>query len=109
VVRKDVALSKSKKPKLWDIVQIDWLDSMHTTGWVKWHDNDWSHEANSLKHKTVGYVASMTDEYISVMQSFQDLWEDGHPKVFDALMTIPRKAITKITVLARKNKTPAKD
>lgn len=92
-----------KKPKLFDIVQIDWLDSMHVGGWQRWEDVDWKRNANTLNHKTTGYIAHQTDDAVSVVQSFSDMWENGHPTNVDAVMTIPRTAITRITVLARKN------
>lgn len=93
-----------KKPKLWDIVQIDWLDSMHTTGWLHWKDHDWNHEVNTLVHKSCGYVAQITEQSISLVQSFNDQWKDGNPALVDAVMTIPRCSITAMTVLARKRK-----
>lgn len=97
-------MANKQKPRLWDIVQIDWLDSMHVGGWLKWENVDWHGTQNSLSHKSVGYVAYMDKASVHIVQSFQDLWEDGNPKCVDAVMQIPRCAITKITVLARKNK-----
>lgn len=88
--------------ELWDIVQIDWFDSMHTTGWVKWDHVDWANESNSLKHKSVGYLAHQNEESVSILQSLQNTWDEGHPKNIDAVMTIPRCAITRMRVLARK-------
>lgn len=91
---------RENTPRLWDIVQIDWLDSMHTSGWLKWEDITWGQQ-KCLQHKTVGYLAAQDKVSVTVIQSFQDHWQDGHPANIDAVMTIPRSAITTILILAR--------
>lgn len=93
-----------KNPRLWDIVQIDWLDSMHSSGWHCTTDVDWKGRSSILPHKSVGYLAYRDRQSVTLVQSITDTWEDGRPTNVDAIMTIPRCAVTGITVLARKQK-----
>lgn len=93
-----------KKPKLWDIVQIDWLDSMHVGGWQHFTDVIWHENAEHMKHSTVGFLAKQCKDSVTVVQSLTERWTDKHPMNIDALMCIPRCSITSITVLARKRK-----
>lgn len=86
-----------KIPKLekWKIIEMDWLDSCHLSGWTK---DDLTYEQKDLEHKTVGYFIKETKYSISVVQSRKaEVKEKGTS--IDALMEIPKVAITKIRIL----------
>lgn len=95
---------KPDKPKLWDIVQIDWLDSMHVAGWQHYQNVKWYKNAEHMKHSTVGFLSHQSKETVTVIQSLTDRWTNGNPTNVDAVMCIPRCSITSVTVLARKHK-----
>lgn len=81
------------------IVEIHWLDSTHDSGWKLSDDYSVEHQRKFLQHKTVGYILFDEKDFISVVQSRGvESNNDGTYSV-DANMTIPKKAIIKITEL----------
>lgn len=89
------------KIKRWTLVEIEWVDSCHTSGWTTVEGYDWKDHADSLHNKTTGYVAHRDKETIAVVQSHQDKWTHGHPRTMDAIMMIPLCAVKRMTVLKK--------
>lgn len=82
------------KLKKWQIIEIDWLDSVHDNGW-KFEDTAMERAQDKfLKHKTIGYFLKETKQFIAVVQSKSN---DGEDKSnVDAVMQIPKAVIKKI-------------
>ena len=78
--------------KGYDLVYIEWLDSRRLTEWE--YEADIRVEAESLEHKSVGFLVRETPASITVSGHFG---EDPHQ--FCGSMTIPRCAIRKIKTL----------
>jgi hypothetical protein len=85
---------KIPKIKKWQIIEIDWLDSCHLAGWTR-DEFDW--DLKDLEHKTVGYFIKETKYSIAVIQSRKAEVKEKGTSV-DALMEIPKVAVTKIRV-----------
>lgn len=85
--------SKSfKQLKKWQIIEISWIDSVHTNGWT--FEDSARLDDKFLRHKTIGYYFKETKLGLSVIQSKSD---DGEDKAnVDAIMTIPKVAVKKI-------------
>ena len=88
------------KRKKWDRIEILWVDSYRTNGWLPFNevliDEDYC-----LDHRTIGYYLGETKRQISVCQSSktaEELISEPETQI-DAVMTIPKKAITKLTDL----------
>ncbi|MHA1225155.1 MAG: hypothetical protein ACTSR2_00510 [Candidatus Hodarchaeales archaeon] len=89
-------MPKKIKINKWDIVEIEWLDSVVTNRPI-WCLNslvNWNMIENSSLHKTVGYLIRETDVFISVCQSRRETDDQ-----IGMLMTIPKKAIIKVRKL----------
>lgn len=89
--------------KKWDRIEILWLDSYRTHGWLALED---AHVENDscLDHRTIGYYLGETTRQISVCQSSKTAEEliDQPETQIDAVMNIPKNAITQvIDLLAR--------
>lgn len=79
----------------WSIIEIDWLDSCHLSGWTR---DELDFQLKDLQHKTVGFFMKKTDYSISVVQSRKaEVKEKGTS--IDALMEIPIVAISKIRII----------
>lgn len=87
---------KKKDYKLFTIVEIDWLDSLHKFGWTNHKGN--KIDDTQLEHKTVGFFRGNSKHCIHVCQSYGSEGEDSDRNV-DALMQIPWCSITKIRVI----------
>lgn len=86
---------RSKQTKKWQIIEIEWVDSIHTNGWT--YEDKLDLDDKYLNHKTVGYFYTRTKHAITVVQSRSN---DGDEKSnVDATMTIPLLAIQKIKKL----------
>jgi len=83
------------KLKKWQIIEIEWLDSCHLFGWTK---DNLDFEQKDLEHNTVGYFLKETEYSISVVQSRKHEVKEKGTSI-DALMEIPKVAITKLSVL----------
>ena len=88
------------KLKKWDRIEIIWLDSYRTHGWLPFEEAH-IEEDYCLDHRTIGYYLGETKRQISVCQSSKT---DDHlttePETqIDAVMNIPKKAISKINRL----------
>lgn len=86
---------KIPKLKKWQIIEIDWLDSCHLSGWTR---DDLTYELKDLEHKTAGYFLKETKYSINVVQSRKaEVKEKG--TTIDALMEIPKVAITNVRLI----------
>lgn len=86
----------------WDKVEIIWLDSYRTHGWLPLEDV-MTDEDISLDHRTIGYFIDQTKRQISVCQSSklnEQLISEPETQI-DAVMNIPKKAIVNIIKLKR--------
>ena len=90
-------MSKIDRLKPWTIIEIFWIDSMALSRWHHEDDARDSTKDDDLKHKTVGYFFKATKASIAVVQSKSD-YENKKGNV-DAVMQIPRVAITKVRIL----------
>lgn len=87
-----LVLETIKKLKLWEPIELNWLDSCHDSGWRKFKEFD--NDDKWLKHISIGYYIKHTDNAVSFAQSRQLVDEDD--AAIDAVMTIPVVAITSI-------------
>lgn len=71
------------------IVQVTWVDSVHSCGWKSYQEFKEFAEDGDLKLFTVGLLAWETEYYIVVIQS-------AGGNNIDAMMKIPRCAILEI-------------
>lgn len=65
-----------------DKVEIEWLDSSHTSGWLENYPND------DLKCRSVGYLLEKTNKSIRIVQSLAE----GQS---DAMLEIPISSVLK--------------
>ena len=88
--------SKWTKFKLWDKVEIDWLDAVESTsGWISPEDFGWKAHYNALEHKIIGYYANECTDAITVCQARA---VDNDEK-FVGAFTVPKGCILKIRKL----------
>lgn len=64
------------KPKLNDLVIVDWLDATHASGWQSKQDVNVSIEETLSPCRTVGWIIGLTDKFIVLAQS-KAPYEDG--------------------------------
>jgi hypothetical protein len=88
-----IDLKKHNIPQF-TIVEINWLDSVHGTGWH--HLEDLTTDIKSIPHSTVGYCVHYDKDSIIVVQSKST--EKDHPSI-DSTMQIPRCCIKSIRTL----------
>lgn len=82
--------------KRWQIIEIVWEDSSHSSGWKNSDDFD---DEKFREHKTIGYLLNTHKNTIQVVQSYGlDKRSDGTQNV-DAMMQIPKKCILSIKKL----------
>ena len=72
------------------IIEITWLDSLHTSGWTKEDAAEMS-PLNQMKQQSIGYFLRENKRAILIVQSKRD---DGY--YVDAIMEIPKVSISKI-------------
>lgn len=91
---------KIKHYKKWDRIEIIWLDSYRTHGWLPLEDAH-VEEDYCLDHRTIGYYIGETKRQISVCQSgkLDDRLNDEDETQIDAVMSIPKKAIIQVNSL----------
>lgn len=77
-----------------DIIEIHWLDSMHTQGWMPPESADACVETPELEHVTAGYFWGQSKQHIAVCQSL-----NVHNASVDSVMNIPKVAMTKVIVV----------
>lgn len=76
------------------IIEIDWVDSIHDSGWINKDDAKKNSSEKNILHKTVGYFLQETKYSVSVFQSRGIGVEN-----IDSTMEIPKVAIKKIKKL----------
>jgi len=74
--------------KKYQIIEIEWFDSLHVSGWKEEKDIELTTKEEML-HRTVGYFLKEDDKSIIVVQSRNEL------KAVDAIMEIPKGCIIK--------------
>lgn len=84
------------KKRLPPIVEIEWLDTMSTSGWQTKDDRLRQTKIEDMDHRSIGYLLKRGPEYVVVAQSVGE----QHDNVGDTLM-IPRQAVKKVTVLRK--------
>ncbi len=85
--------NKTKNLKLWDKIEMDWLDSIHNTdGWSNMDNFGWDRHYRALYHKAIGYYLKSTKDAITICQARAIDNAEGFIQAF----TIPLGAITKI-------------
>lgn len=74
-------------------VEIEWVDSVHDSGWVWNSDFDIKDfEKEMTLHKTAGYLLKSTKNAYIVIQSYRLGRKDI---IHDARMAIPKKVVTR--------------
>lgn len=87
---------KNMKFKLWDKIEIDWIDSVQSTrGWEYKVDFPWKTHYNAMPQKTIGFFTNQTKDAISVCQAYSLNRDENLIGVF----TIPKGCINKIRKL----------
>ena len=81
--------------KKFDLVRIDWVDSMHDSGWQKL--SEFNAVEEQMMHRTVGYVVYESRTTLGVCQSYGVNRKDP---TIDAVMQVPKVAIKKIKKLS---------
>jgi len=57
--------------KLWDKIEIDWIDSVRSTlGWRDRRDFPWDIHYDAMHIKTIGYYMNMTKNALSITQAY---------------------------------------
>lgn len=80
------------------IVEVEWIDSAHHSGWTTKADWEGSLDAKPyITCRTAGYLLRKSRDAVSVVQSSQD---DGSEYI-DSVMIIPRVAVTSIVILKK--------
>lgn len=82
--------NKLKKLKDYQLIEIEWEDSTHTSG-NGWLVQDEVNIPEDLTIFTTGYLFGFTNKHVSVVQS-----RAIDERCFDAIMTIPFIAIKNI-------------
>ena len=84
----------------WQKVEIEWLDSYRTHGWLQLQEA-MIDEDYSLDHRTMGYYLGETKRQISVCQSSKtdkNLISEPETQI-DAVMNIPKSCIIRVRKL----------
>lgn len=84
---------KIPKLKKYQPIRILWLDSVHESGWKR--DEDFNEEGE-IEYETVGLFSRETKRAIQVVQSRGVGSSIPNNHLVDAMMQIPKCAITKI-------------
>ena len=77
------------------IIEIEWVDSVHSNGWVSGEDAIVAAKELNMSARTIGYMIQEDDTRVTVVQSVGKFQGDGAPTDVDAIMTIPKAAIVK--------------
>ena len=77
--------------KKYQIIEIEWFDSLHFSGWINEEKVSLS-TLEEITHKSIGYFLKENKISILIIQSHQTT---ESPEV-DAIMEIPKIAILKI-------------
>lgn len=75
--------------KKWDRVEIKWLDSTHTVGWMPYEEEGIDDE--QMYHQSVGYFLEENAKAIMIVQSYNTHYKNS----IDAIMVIPKCSILK--------------
>lgn len=89
----------STRINLGDTVEVAWVDSMFTSGWIQEEDAIACIKYPDVEIKSLGFLFHRDKDYVVIgshHSSHNDEWE--------ALMRIPRGCIRSITLLRKKEK-----
>ncbi len=87
---------KKIKFKLWDKIEINWLDSIENTcGWQRPDDFEWKDHYKALQHNLIGYYVTEHTDAITLCQAYAVENENK----FVGAFTVPRGCILKIRKL----------
>ena len=85
--------NKMTKFKLWDRLEIDWIDAVeNTNGWRPPEDFNWKDHYAALDHKIIGYYVNECTNAITVCQAYA---VNNHNN-FVGAFSIPKGSIQKI-------------
>lgn len=91
-------MKKIKKSfKKLDKVEIEWLDTTFTSGWLQEEDIDWEYQKEAMKHKSCGYFLLENNLFIAIIQSFRGV--NNKAESIDSILKIPKKCIINIRKL----------
>lgn len=85
----------SKKIEKYSVVEIVWIDSVHSSGW-RWEKSQTFGSKKEITHKTVGYLLDQNKQTTVVTQSMKIKIEEDGDRCIDAVMEIPNVAIVSI-------------
>lgn len=89
------------KLEQWEKIEVEWLDSAHTSGWRSIKNVEENLKREELLHRTVGYLFKDTGYSLAIVQSIgPECKENDNIRNVDAIMEIPKAAITKIEILS---------
>ncbi len=80
--------------KPYQIVEVDWVDSLHARGWMK--EDEVQLSGDHMLHRTLGYVLRDSKDALLLIQSYQI---NLQPREVDGVMEIPRVAIKRLRKL----------
>lgn len=84
-----------KKYKPYELIEVDWLDSCHLSGWSRLKNI--SFNKKDLMHQTSGYFFKETPYSVCIVQS-KKMYPEENSSV-DAMMEIPKVSILKVKKL----------
>ena len=95
-------MGKKLSAKIGDVVEVEWIDSIHKGGsWMWLSSIDWDELRGSLLYTTVGYLVEADESAIYICQSrAKQVAHDGDLLV-DAMLAIPVCAIQNLVVLKK--------
>ena len=88
---------KYKKLKKFDKIEVEWMDSVHDSGWCK--DDSYINDEKDVDFKTTGYYLGETKRTIQIIQSMGKGVDNKNRHSVDAMMQIPKRCILKIRKL----------
>ena len=69
--------------------RVDWVDTMHRSGWNNEEDN-----MSPILNTSMGYIVKRTRDYIALAQT---IGHDKEASAFSSVTSIPRGCIKKMT------------
>ncbi len=92
-------MDKEKSFKEKQILEITWMDSVSSNGWVFKTNYNKDPNENFINHKSIGYFLQGDEDSITIMQSYAcQEFKDGDYQTAERLL-IPKKCIIKMRVI----------
>lgn len=89
----------STRINLGDVVEVSWVDSMFTSGWIMEEDAVSIIERPDVEIKSIGYLFHRDPHYVTIGSH-----HSSHNSEWEALMRIPKGCVRGITLLRKKAK-----